>query len=143
MGNQESGFTTTQKALKEKRTSIYLSISHENAISREPKENQVKRIESLFKCEKILSQNISSLVLLVYHQNKKKLFALKKLPREKKDSIASFMRELVILEKLKHRNILGLDNVYIDQFAFYISTHYYNGGSLHRKIIKSVKFKEK
>ena len=115
-----------------------------NAVTRIPPKNKVSKIKELFKYKKKLGEGASGKVLLVEQKfgNKQKC-ALKELHRKHKVNAQLFLREVVILESLKHPNILELYDIYLDKSSYFIATAYYSGGEFFDRIIKIKKFSEK
>ena len=115
-----------------------------NAKKRIPAKNKVHKIKELFKYKKKLGEGASGKVLLVEEKfGEKKKCALKELHRKHKVNAQLFLREVVILESLKHDNILELYGIYLDKSSYYIATAYYSGGEFFDRIIKIKKFSEK
>ena len=72
-------------------------------------------------------------VYLTRKQNSTKLFATKKVPKQKADSPAIrkyFINELTILREINHKNIIHLETIKHTIHNYYIITEYYNGGGL-------------
>ena len=119
-----------------------------NAVKRIPKDNKVDKIKELFKYKKKLGEGASGKVLLAEYKGsdpalKGKRVALKELHRKHRVNAQLFLREVVILESLKHENILELYGVYLDRSSYFIATAYYSGGEFFDRIIKIKKFSEK
>ena len=114
-----------------------------NAYKRIPSQNRVKRIKEIFRYKKKLGEGASGKVLLAQNKKTKELCALKELHKKHKVNAQLFLREVVILESLKHPNILELYGIYLDKSSYFISTAYYSGGEFFDRIIKIKKFSEK
>ena len=117
-----------------------------NAIKRIPKQHKVNKIKEIFKYKKKLGEGASGKVLLAEYKSGKlkgNKCALKELHRKHRVNAQLFLREVVILESLKHENILELYGVYLDRSSYFIATAYYSGGEFFDRIIKIKKFSEK
>ena len=119
-----------------------------NAVKRIPKANKVDKIKELFKYKKKLGEGASGKVLLAEYKGndpalRGKRVALKELHRKHRVNAQLFLREVVILESLKHENILELYGIFLDRSSYFIATAYYSGGEFFDRIIKIKKFSEK
>ena len=115
-----------------------------NAIARIPADHHVRKIKDIFKYKKKLGEGASGKVLLAQQKfGDQKKCALKELHRKHRVNAQLFLREVVILESLKHENILELYGIYLDKSSYFIATAYYKGGEFFDRIIKIKKFSEK
>lgn len=77
---------------------------------------------------------------------KQKKFALKSIHRDRlNDDIQSLERELDILMSIDHPNIIGFEEMYMDNHYFNFVTQLCMGGDLYGKLseVENQRFKEK
>jgi calcium-dependent protein kinase len=96
----------------------------------------------LFIKEKVLGQGGSCEVAQMRRKHDGAEFAVKIMKRDDKWNPILFRQEYELLNTLKHPNILGYEDCYMDKNNFYICTSLCKGGELFDKIKELKKFNE-
>eukprot|EP01084_Bolivina_argentea_P172560 298929_1 len=117
--------------------------SNNNKLSFVPKENIIKNINTQFEYVQQLGKGASCRVYKAKHIEKNKLYAIKQLAKKHKINKQLFRKEVELLKKLHHPNILCYYDCYIDDKYYYIATEYCSGGTMLEKIIKMKSFSER
>ena len=89
-----------------------------------PPQNVISNISKIYRFQKQLGKGASCRVVKAYHQNQK-LYAIKEIPKNGND--VSFCKEIQLLKKLIHPNILAYHDCYMDDKNYYIATEYCSG----------------
>ena len=93
------------------------------------KVKQINSINDLCIYVKPLGRGVSGSVVLVKSKADNKQYALKQMLKSKQNQ-ESFLREINILRRLKHENIVQFDNYYVSNSCYYLTTSYCSGGTL-------------
>lgn len=96
----------------------------------------------LFKKLRVLGEGASCQVAHMRRKYDGKEFAVKIMERDDKWNPILFRQEYELLTTLKHPNILGYEDCYMDKNNFYICTTLNTGGELFDKIKELKKFNE-
>jgi len=107
-----------------------------------PRDHNLESVMELFKKKDILGQGASSEVAHVIRKGDNVEFAMKIMKRDDKWNPILFKQEYDLLTKLKHPNILGYRDCYMDRKNFYFCTELCKGGELFDKIKEYKKFSE-
>ena len=103
---------------------VTLKLSKSNIIS-----SKTIPISKEYKLGKTLGSGAFGIVRLAVHKATKQTRAVKVLKKSNQD-INLLMREVEILSKLSHPNIMQIFEVFQDQSSFYIVSEYCKGGEL-------------
>jgi len=107
----------------------------------EPDHN-LQDVMPFFKEVRELGQGACSKVLHVVRKEDQEVFAMKVMKRDDKWNPILFKQEYELLTMLKHPNILGYRDSYMDHTNFYICTELCKGGELFDKIKELKRFRE-
>eukprot|EP00485_Elphidium_margaritaceum_P001745 CAMPEP_0202694468 /NCGR_PEP_ID=MMETSP1385-20130828/8324_1 /ASSEMBLY_ACC=CAM_ASM_000861 /TAXON_ID=933848 /ORGANISM="Elphidium margaritaceum" /LENGTH=732 /DNA_ID=CAMNT_0049350321 /DNA_START=25 /DNA_END=2223 /DNA_ORIENTATION=- len=105
-------------------------------------ENKVENINNIFRYIRQLGAGASCRVLKARHLKNQRLYAVKELNKDWKDNLMCFRKEVEILRKCLHQNILSYSNCYVDNKCLYIATEFCDGGTMLDKVIKMKSFSE-
>ena len=106
-----------------------------------PPQNIVSNIETIFEYGKQLGHGASCRVLKAKHLKNGKFYAVKELKKSFKrqgineSNTESFKKEVELLRKLIHPNILHYYDCYMDDYCYYIATEYCSGMPLKQRNI--------
>lgn len=126
-------------------SAIQSELEDENAFSELKKTIPMICIQENYDfSKKIAGQGSFGTVRVVYPKNNPSLtFALKSIRKEKvKKTIQILIREVEIMKKIDHPNIIKLFRVYQDKFYFHLLLEYCSGGELLERIIQNPRFSE-
>jgi len=113
---------------------------------RTPRPSQCKAVPSIsttFKFTKQLGSGASCRVLEAQHKENGKFYAVKELRKCDASNAQTFVREVDLLKKLHHPNILNYFDCFEDDQCFYIATELCQGGTCLDKIIRMKSFSER
>jgi len=117
-------------------------IGHDKTFDFVRSDHNLQDVMPLFKKEQVLGRGASSEVAHVIRKKDKQEFAMKIMIRDDKWNPILFRQEYELLSVLKHRNILGYRDCYMDPKQFYMCTELCKGGELFDKIKQMKKFSE-
>jgi len=106
------------------------------------RDHNLERVMPLFEKKDILGQGASSEVAHVIRKEDDQEFAMKIMKRDDKWNPILFKQEYNLLSQLKHPNILGYCDCYMDRKNFYFCTELCKGGELFDRIKELKKFRE-
>ncbi|CAG9335758.1 unnamed protein product [Blepharisma stoltei] len=100
-------------------------------------------IKDSFTFAKVIGKGAFSTVYEATCKNNKKSYAVKVIPKQKiAQDIQPLVREIKIMRKLKHPNIVKLYKVYESISNIYLVQDYVSGGDLYHRIIEKKRFSE-
>lgn len=105
-------------------------------------DHNLESVMPLFRKERVLGQGASCEVSYVVRKKDDQEFAMKIMKRDDKWNPILFKQEFELLTVLKHNNIVGYGDCYMDPINFYFCTELCKGGELFDKIKEMKKFNE-
>jgi len=105
-------------------------------------DHHLELVMPLFTKARVLGQGASCEVTHVIRKRDKAEFAMKIMKRDDKWNPILFEQEYKLLTVLKHNNIVGYRDCYMDPVNFYFCTELCKGGELFDKIKEMKKFSE-
>ncbi|XP_069621313.1 calcium/calmodulin-dependent protein kinase type 1D [Ranitomeya imitator] len=113
----------------------------ENSISWK---KQVEDIKKIFEFKEVLGSGAFSEVVLADEKLTGKLFAVKCIPKKAlKGKESSIENEITVLKKIKHENIVALEDIYESPSHLYLVMQLVSGGELFDRIVEKGFYTEK
>ncbi|KAF1439205.1 KCC1G kinase, partial [Pygoscelis papua] len=104
---------------------------------------QTSNIRKTFIFMEALGSGAFSEVFLVKHRSTGKLFALKCIKKSPLTRDSSLENEIAVLKKIKHENIVTLEDIYESTTHFYLVMQLVSGGELFDRILERGVYTEK
>ncbi|NXX20938.1 KCC1G kinase, partial [Podargus strigoides] len=104
---------------------------------------QTSNIRKTFIFMEALGSGAFSEVFLVKHRSTGKLFALKCIKKSPLTRDSSLENEIAVLRKIKHENIVTLEDIYESTTHFYLVMQLVSGGELFDRILERGVYTEK
>ncbi|XP_010873479.2 calcium/calmodulin-dependent protein kinase IGb isoform X2 [Esox lucius] len=99
-------------------------------------------IQDIFDFMEVLGSGAFSEVFMVKERNTGKLFAMKCIKKKQK-SIPNLENEIAVLRKIKHENVVGLEDFYESRSHYYLVMQLVSGGELFDRILDRGMYSEK
>ncbi|XP_059805971.1 calcium/calmodulin-dependent protein kinase type 1D-like [Hypanus sabinus] len=103
---------------------------------------QTNNITDIFQLMELLGSGAFSEVYLAKERATDKLVALKCLQKKKKDAVV-LENEIAVLRKIKHENIIALEDIYESPTHYYLVMQLVSGGELFDRILDRGVYTEK
>eukprot|EP01083_Nonionella_stella_P052899 140191_1 len=103
----------------------------------------ISSVHRLYAYQKQIGRGACGKVFLVQSKTTHRQFAMKQMPKSDPQNRHSFTHELQILKTLNHSHIIRLNDAYISQNHYYLTTEYCCGGTLSERVIKMKRFSER
>mmetsp|Transcript_4797 Transcript_4797/g.8947 ORF Transcript_4797/g.8947 Transcript_4797/m.8947 type:complete len:483 (-) Transcript_4797:657-2105(-) len=104
---------------------------------------QTSKFQSAYYIAELIGENLTSEIRSCYHKTTQKKRAVKVIRKHTKGAKRSeIMREIDVLKKLDHPNIVRLQQLYEDDKRFYIVTEAMRGRGLFDEILQKGRFSE-
>eukprot|EP01083_Nonionella_stella_P014133 39770_1 len=100
-------------------------------------------IDDFYSYQSQIGRGVSGGVYLAQSKDSFKQYALKRMLRSDKMNLYSFINEITNLKSLDHPNIVRLNDAYITNKHYFVSTEYCSGGTLHQRIMQMKRFSER
>ncbi|KAL0962843.1 hypothetical protein UPYG_G00346230 [Umbra pygmaea] len=105
---------------------------------------QVDDIKKIFELKEILGTGAFSEVVLAQERSTGKMFAVKCIPKKAlKGKESSIENEIAVLRKIKHENIVALEDIYESSNHLYLVMQLVSGGELFDRIVEKGFYTEK
>uniref|UniRef100_A0A8K9UPX8 Calcium/calmodulin-dependent protein kinase 1Da n=1 Tax=Oncorhynchus mykiss TaxID=8022 RepID=A0A8K9UPX8_ONCMY len=105
---------------------------------------QVDDIKKIFELKEILGTGAFSEVVLAQERSTGKMFAVKCIPKKAlKGKESSIENEITVLRKIKHENIVALEDIYESSNHLYLIMQLVSGGELFDRIVEKGFYTEK
>ncbi|KAI1888049.1 hypothetical protein AGOR_G00181050 [Albula goreensis] len=105
---------------------------------------QVDDIKKIFEFKEILGTGAFSEVVLAQEKATGKMFAVKCIPKKAlKGKESSIENEIAVLRKIKHENIVALEDIYESSNHLYLIMQLVSGGELFDRIVEKGFYTEK
>ncbi|NP_001084190.1 calcium/calmodulin dependent protein kinase ID S homeolog [Xenopus laevis] len=105
---------------------------------------QVEDIKRMFQFKEVLGTGAFSEVVLAEEKATGKLFAVKCIPKKAlKGKESSIENEIAVLRKIKHENIVALEDIYESPSHLYLVMQLVSGGELFDRIVEKGFYTEK
>ncbi|XP_014063383.1 calcium/calmodulin-dependent protein kinase type 1D [Salmo salar] len=105
---------------------------------------QVDDIKKIFELKEILGTGAFSEVVLAQERSTGKMFAVKCIPKKAlKGKESSIENEIAVLRKIKHENIVALEDIYESSNHLYLIMQLVSGGELFDRIVEKGFYTEK
>uniref|UniRef100_A0AAR2M4Z5 Protein kinase domain-containing protein n=1 Tax=Pygocentrus nattereri TaxID=42514 RepID=A0AAR2M4Z5_PYGNA len=105
---------------------------------------QVDDIKKIFEFKEILGTGAFSEVVLAQERSTGKMFAVKCIPKKAlKGKESSIENEIAVLRKIKHENIVALEDIYESSDHLYLIMQLVSGGELFDRIVEKGFYTEK
>ncbi|KAM4749607.1 calcium/calmodulin-dependent protein kinase type 1D [Rhinophrynus dorsalis] len=105
---------------------------------------QVEDIKRMFEFKEVLGTGAFSEVVLAEEKSTRKLFAVKCIPKKAlKGKESSIENEIAVLRKIKHENIVALEDIYESPSHLYLVMQLVSGGELFDRIVEKGFYTEK
>ncbi|XP_027007294.1 calcium/calmodulin-dependent protein kinase type 1D isoform X1 [Tachysurus fulvidraco] len=105
---------------------------------------QVNDIKQLFEFKEVLGTGAFSEVVLAQEKATGKMFAVKCIPKKAlKGKESSIENEIAVLRKIKHENIVALEDIYESSDYLYLIMQLVSGGELFDRIVEKGFYTEK
>ncbi|NP_001086095.1 MGC82022 protein [Xenopus laevis] len=105
---------------------------------------QVEDIKRMFQFKEVLGTGAFSEVVLAEEKETGKLFAVKCIPKKAlKGKESSIENEIAVLRKIKHENIVALEDIYESPSHLYLVMQLVSGGELFDRIVEKGFYTEK
>ncbi|XP_016412643.1 calcium/calmodulin-dependent protein kinase type 1D-like [Sinocyclocheilus rhinocerous] len=105
---------------------------------------QVDNIKEMFEFKEVLGTGAFSEVVLAEERSTGKMFAVKCIPKKAlKGKESSIENEIAVLRKIKHENIVALDDIYESSNHLYLIMQLVSGGELFDRIVEKGFYTEK
>uniref|UniRef100_A0A8C4SB22 Calcium/calmodulin-dependent protein kinase 1Da n=1 Tax=Erpetoichthys calabaricus TaxID=27687 RepID=A0A8C4SB22_ERPCA len=105
---------------------------------------QVDDIKKMFEFKEILGTGAFSEVVLAQEKTTGKMFAVKCIPKKAlKGKESSIENEIAVLRKIKHENIVALEDIYESPNHLYLIMQLVSGGELFDRIVEKGFYTEK
>ncbi|XP_026876355.1 calcium/calmodulin-dependent protein kinase type 1D [Electrophorus electricus] len=120
-------------------------MAQENGESaRDSWKKQVDDIKKIFEFKEILGTGAFSEVVLAQERSTGKMFAVKCIPKKAlKGKESSIENEIAVLRKIKHENIVALEDIYESSDHLYLIMQLVSGGELFDRIVEKGFYTEK
>uniref|UniRef100_A0A674A1G8 Calcium/calmodulin-dependent protein kinase 1Da n=1 Tax=Salmo trutta TaxID=8032 RepID=A0A674A1G8_SALTR len=105
---------------------------------------QVDDIKKIFELKEVLGTGAFSEVVLAQERSTGKMFAVKCIPKKAlKGKESSIENEINVLRKIKHENIVALEDIYESSNHLYLIMQLVSGGELFDRIVEKGFYTEK
>ncbi|KAM4678218.1 calcium/calmodulin-dependent protein kinase type 1D [Discoglossus pictus] len=105
---------------------------------------QVEDVKKMFEFREVLGTGAFSEVVLAEEKATGKLFAVKCIPKKAlKGKESSIENEIAVLRKIKHENIVALEDIYESPSHLYLVMQLVSGGELFDRIVEKGFYTEK
>ncbi|XP_051975044.1 calcium/calmodulin-dependent protein kinase type 1D [Xyrauchen texanus] len=105
---------------------------------------QVEDIKDMFQFKEVLGTGAFSEVVLAEERATGKMFAVKCIPKKAlKGKESSIENEIAVLRKIKHENIVALEDIYESSNHLYLIMQLVSGGELFDRIVEKGFYTEK
>ncbi|KAE8616536.1 hypothetical protein XENTR_v10008830 [Xenopus tropicalis] len=105
---------------------------------------QVEDVKRIFQFKEVLGTGAFSEVVLAEEKATGKLFAVKCIPKKAlKGKESSIENEIAVLRKIKHENIVALEDIYESPSHLYLVMQLVSGGELFDRIVEKGFYTEK
>ncbi|XP_067247717.1 calcium/calmodulin-dependent protein kinase type 1D isoform X1 [Chanodichthys erythropterus] len=105
---------------------------------------QVDDIKEMFEFKEVLGTGAFSEVVLAEERSTGKMFAVKCIPKKAlKGKESSIENEIAVLRKIKHENIVALEDIYESSNHLYLIMQLVSGGELFDRIVEKGFYTEK
>ncbi|XP_048862520.1 calcium/calmodulin-dependent protein kinase type 1D isoform X1 [Brienomyrus brachyistius] len=105
---------------------------------------QVDDIKKIFEFKEVLGTGAFSEVVLAQEKTTGKMFAVKCIPKKAlKGKESSIENEIAVLRKIKHENIVALEDIYESSNHLYLIMQLVSGGELFDRIVEKGFYTEK
>uniref|UniRef100_W5LAE5 Calcium/calmodulin-dependent protein kinase 1Da n=1 Tax=Astyanax mexicanus TaxID=7994 RepID=W5LAE5_ASTMX len=120
-------------------------MARENGESgRDSWKKQVDDVKKIFEFKEILGTGAFSEVVLAQERATGKMFAVKCIPKKAlKGKESSIENEIAVLRKIKHENIVALEDIYESSDHLYLIMQLVSGGELFDRIVEKGFYTEK
>ncbi|XP_056312005.1 calcium/calmodulin-dependent protein kinase type 1D [Danio aesculapii] len=105
---------------------------------------QVDNIKEMFEFKEVLGTGAFSEVVLAEERSTGKMYAVKCIPKKAlKGKESSIENEIAVLRKIKHENIVALEDIYESSDHLYLIMQLVSGGELFDRIVEKGFYTEK
>ncbi|XP_040269140.1 calcium/calmodulin-dependent protein kinase type 1D [Bufo bufo] len=119
-------------------------MARENGDNSTSWKKQVEDIKKIFQFKEVLGSGAFSEVILAQEKQTGKLFAVKCIPKKAlKGKESSIENEITVLKKIKHENIVALEDIYESPSHLYLVMQLVSGGELFDRIVEKGFYTEK
>ncbi|XP_075064749.1 calcium/calmodulin-dependent protein kinase type 1D [Mixophyes fleayi] len=119
-------------------------MARENGENSTSWKKQVEDIKKIFEFKEVLGSGAFSEVVLAEDKITGKLFAVKCIPKKAlKGKESSIENEIAVLKKIKHENIVALEDIYESPSHLYLVMQLVSGGELFDRIVEKGFYTEK
>ncbi|XP_063782952.1 calcium/calmodulin-dependent protein kinase type 1D isoform X2 [Pseudophryne corroboree] len=119
-------------------------MARENGENSTSWKKQVEDIKKIFEFREVLGSGAFSEVVLAEEKITGKLFAVKCIPKKAlKGKESSIENEITVLKKIKHENIVALEDIYESPSHLYLVMQLVSGGELFDRIVEKGFYTEK
>ncbi|XP_075713529.1 calcium/calmodulin-dependent protein kinase type 1D [Rhinoderma darwinii] len=119
-------------------------MARENGENSASWKKQVEDIKKIFVFKEVLGSGAFSEVVLAEDKLTGKLFAVKCIPKKAlKGKESSIENEITVLKKIKHENIVALEDIYESPSHLYLVMQLVSGGELFDRIVEKGFYTEK
>lgn len=119
-------------------------MARENGESSSSWKKQAEDIKKIFEFKETLGTGAFSEVVLAEEKATGKLFAVKCIPKKAlKGKESSIENEIAVLRKIKHENIVALEDIYESPNHLYLVMQLVSGGELFDRIVEKGFYTEK
>ncbi|KAG9489914.1 calcium/calmodulin-dependent protein kinase type 1D [Eleutherodactylus coqui] len=119
-------------------------MARENGDSSISWKKQVEDVKKIFDFKEVLGSGAFSEVVLAEEKVTGKLFAVKCIPKKAlKGKESSIENEITVLKKIKHENIVALEDIYESSSHLYLVMQLVSGGELFDRIVEKGFYTEK
>uniref|UniRef100_A0A8C5W9M2 Calcium/calmodulin dependent protein kinase ID n=1 Tax=Leptobrachium leishanense TaxID=445787 RepID=A0A8C5W9M2_9ANUR len=119
-------------------------MARENGENSTSWKKQVEDIKRMFHFKEVLGTGAFSEVVLAEEKATGKLFAVKCIPKKAlKGKESSIENEIAVLRKIKHENIVALEDIYESPSHLYLVMQLVSGGELFDRIVEKGFYTEK
>ncbi|XP_069812293.1 calcium/calmodulin-dependent protein kinase type 1D [Dendropsophus ebraccatus] len=119
-------------------------MARENGENSTSWKKQVEDIKKIFEFKEVLGSGAFSEVVLAQDRTTGKLFAVKCIPKKAlKGKESSIENEITVLKKIKHENIVALEDIYESPSHLYLVMQLVSGGELFDRIVEKGFYTEK
>ncbi|XP_056429301.1 calcium/calmodulin-dependent protein kinase type 1D isoform X1 [Hyla sarda] len=119
-------------------------MARENGENSTSWKKQVEDIKKIFDFKEVLGSGAFSEVVLAEDKVTGKLFAVKCIPKKAlKGKESSIENEITVLKKIKHENIVAMEDIYESPSHLYLVMQLVSGGELFDRIVEKGFYTEK
>ncbi|XP_040199336.1 calcium/calmodulin-dependent protein kinase type 1D [Rana temporaria] len=119
-------------------------MARENGENSSSWKKQVDDVKKIFDFREVLGSGAFSEVVLAQDKVTGKLFAVKCIPKKAlKGKESSIENEIAVLKKIKHENIVALEDIYESPSHLYLVMQLVSGGELFDRIVEKGFYTEK